>query len=353
MTPMEKLIAEQKEFNRAWSQAMREFREYARKSYERDIARAKARIEEEDAKPAPVRAVLRATHSSTKGRHLTIAGEKIPCFVLEDGTRVISQKGMIRALGISIGGKQQRRRGWYLSGDSIVPLNVLPYFSGVSGSERGVVPLLRFVIPPDAGGGVGYGYPATFLADFCEAVFRAQEYGALHRSQQRLAERCLLVLRAVARVGIIALVDEATGFQEGRERRALNKILEQYVSKELLPWSKRFPDEFYAQLFRLQGWTPKGNRRPRMVAKLTAELVYERLPVGVLDHLRRVNPVKDNGRRAYTHHQWLTPSTGNQHLDRQIAVVTSLMRAAETWEEFLRLFERNRVAPADATASSN
>jgi hypothetical protein len=241
------------------------------------------------------------------------------------------------------------------SSDLLTPPNVRPYFPGGYKAGRGVGQLLRFEAPPGAGnnGGLGYGYPAAFLIDFCEAVLKAQEAGALRSSQRRLAERCMVIVRASARVGIIALVDEATGFQEGRERRALNRILELYVSKELLSWSKRFPDDFYEHLFRLQGWTLKSNKRPRMVGKLTAELVYEKLPPGVLDHLRRVNPVKKDGRRAYAHHQWLTKQTGHPHLDRRITVVTGLMQAADTWEEFVRMLERSQRRAEAIAATVN
>jgi hypothetical protein len=56
------------------------------------------------------------------------------------------------------------------------------------------------------------------------------------------------LLRAFARVGIVALVDEATGFQDIRARDDLHKILEAYIAKELLPWTKRFPNEFYKEI---------------------------------------------------------------------------------------------------------
>mgnify|MGYP003561277120 CR=1 FL=1 len=52
-------------------------------------------------------------------------------------------------------------------------------------------------------------------------------------------------MRAFARVGITALVDEATGYQYERENDELQKILKAYISEELLPWQKRFPDIFY------------------------------------------------------------------------------------------------------------
>src|SRR5437660_1627446 len=39
--------------------------------------------------------ILAATHAGT----LTIAGKEMPCAVLEDGTRLLTQKGVFRAIG--------------------------------------------------------------------------------------------------------------------------------------------------------------------------------------------------------------------------------------------------------------
>jgi hypothetical protein len=47
--------------------------------------------------------ILRATHSS-QDHPLKIAGVDIDCYVLEDRTRVISQRSMIRAIGLTRGG---------------------------------------------------------------------------------------------------------------------------------------------------------------------------------------------------------------------------------------------------------
>lgn len=61
-------------------------------------------------------------------------------------------------------------------------------------------------------------------------------------------------MRVFARVGITALVDEATGYQYDREKNELQKILKAYIAEDLLPWQKRFPDIYYKELFRLNGW---------------------------------------------------------------------------------------------------
>ena len=95
-------------------------------------------------------------------------------------------------------------------------------------------------------------------------------------------------MRGFARVGITALIYEATGYEKIKDRDELEKILEAYISKELLPWTKRFPDDFYQHLFRLRGWQyrPLSIKRPKYVGKLTNELIYDKLPKGVLNDLR-------------------------------------------------------------------
>jgi len=93
----------------------------------------------------------------------------------------------------------------------------------------------------------------------------ANRANVLGRRQKLIAERAEILLRGLAHVGIIALIDEATGYQTIRDREALQAILDAYLRKELAAWAKRFPDEFYEQMFRLRGWRWKGmkvNRPP-------------------------------------------------------------------------------------------
>jgi hypothetical protein len=148
----------------------------------------------------------------------------------------------------------------------------------------------------------------------------------------------------LARVGIVALVDEATGYQIVRKRDALAKILEAYISKELLPWAQRFPLEFYEEIYRLHKWEdldPASRSKPGYVGKLTNALVYERLPTGVLEQLRSQNPVDlETGKRKFKHHQFLTDQIGNPHLEKHLAKVIGLMQASDTWNDFKRMFRR-------------
>ena len=157
-------------------------------------------------------------------------------------------------------------------------------------------------------------------------------------------------MRALAHVAIVALVDEATGYQEVRDREELHRILAAYISEELLPWQQRFPDEYYKQIFRLRGWTYSPlnpTKGPRFAAQITNKLVYQQLPPGVLDELRRKNPVIYNhGRRKHKLHEFLTNEIGDPHLEKQVASVTTLMRAAPDWKIFEILFDRAFPAPS-------
>ena len=87
------------------------------------------------------------------------------------------------------------------------------------------------------------------------------------------------------------LVDEATGYQRIRTERALVTILEKFIAKELQPWTRTFPYEFYDQIFRLRGSPgPDGVKRPSIIGHYTNDFVYVRLAPGVLEELKRVTP---------------------------------------------------------------
>jgi len=192
------------------------------------------------------------------------------------------------------------------------------------------------------------GYRADILPEVCRAILQAQRDSKLKKNQEGMANAADVLYFALAKTGITALVDEATGFQAERERDELQRILAAYIAKGLLPWARRFPDAFFRQLFRLYKWPVReDNRRPHPVAHFIREYVYGRLPSGVLDELERRNPPAENGRRKHKHHQFLTVDTGHPHLDRQIMTVTTLMSAATDMVEFQRLLDR--VQPAAGT----
>src|SRR5215467_8975128 len=115
----------------------------------------------------------------------------------------------------------------------------------------------------------------------------ADRYGKLGPRQKTIAEKADLIIRTLAHIGIIALIDEATGYQEVRDRQALQEILDKYLRKEFAAWAKCFPEEFYKQIFRLRQWQWRGMKvnRPQIVAYYTKDLIYARLAPGILTEL--------------------------------------------------------------------
>jgi phage protein len=72
------------------------------------------------------------------------------------------------------------------------------------------------------------------LADICEAFLEARNSIELSTRQRIIADQREILIRGFARVGITALVDEATGYQYERERDALQSILKAYINEEHL-----------------------------------------------------------------------------------------------------------------------
>lgn len=272
---------------------------------------------------------LRASHQGV----LELNGG-IACYVLNDGRRVLSQSGMVSALDMSKGSNPA------LGGDRLANFaagkGVKPFISEELAST--IQNPIRFRIGEER---QAYGFEATALSAFCEAIVEADRAHALQTQQKHIAEAAWLLMKGFSRVGIIALVDEATGYQYDRARDELQKILKAYISDELLTWVARFPHEFFRQVFRLHGWEYKEGsvKGPMYVGKFINKVVYDQLPPPVLAELRKQNPPVE-GRRKHKHHQFLTEDTGIPHLDKQILETTALMRAARDKNEFARLFER-------------
>ena len=191
-------------------------------------------------------------------------------------------------------------------------------------------------------GSLADGIKAEIIPKICDVWIDAKDHGKLGSRQARIAEKAMLLMRALAHVGIIALVDEATGYQEVRDRKALHDILETYLLPERARWAKRFPDKFYQHIFRLRGWPWRGMKvnRPQVVGRFTNDIVWDRLEKYVHEELRKRNPRMESGQRRAKHHQWLTEDIGHPALQAHLIGVIALMRAAPNWTSFHRSLER-------------
>jgi hypothetical protein len=274
-----------------------------------------------------------ATHEGS----MNIGGVDIVCAVLNTGQRVITQSGFMRALGRA---RQAKGREYY-KGDVNLPAfltaqNLKPFISNVLEVTSSQVEFRM------KNGGIAFGYRDELLPEVCDVFIKASREGALHASQVSVADRAHILLKGMAHMGIAGLIDEATGYQEVRDKHALQAILDKYLQRELAAWAKRFPDEFYKEMFRLRRWEwlSISGKRPSIVGKYTNDLVYERLAPGILDELQRRNPKDEQGRRKAHHHRWLTEDVGHPALAQHLHAVVGFMRASATWDQFYRLMNR-------------
>lgn len=302
----------------------------------REIARQGAR-----ARWQRVRKIMDSDVELPKATHqgkMAVGGLELDCYVLEDGRRVFHKRGMARALGMKSGGgnvfmRAMQRKGLGSALDTKLLKKIL--------NPINFKPLTQ---------DLAHGYEAEILVSVCKAVIRANDAGKLTASQQGLVAQATILLNAFAKVGVTALIDEATGFQQVRSPDALRILVQQYIEEEKREWEKQFPDEYYDELNRLYGskrltLTGSGaviQNRPQHFAKFTRTYVYQPLENGaVLQELDRLNPkIGSKGTRRARFHQHLTQGYGIEKLKRQVHEAMTLMKVSDTVAQFKKLFAK-------------
>lgn len=265
---------------------------------------------------------------------ITLGETIIPCYVLEDGTRVLSGNAMQNALNLQedSDNKSGTRLARYLGQKSLEPY----LYKGKEVGHYNAIECYRGTQKIN-------GYEATILADICDAFLEARAEIKLSPRQKIIADQSEILIRGFARVGIIALIDEATGYQYDRERFELQKILNAYISDEILKWQLTFTDDFYKQVYRLWElpFIPKYiKNKPSFIGKLTTKYIYEGLPKGIISKIKENTGKTEKGNWKYKWHQSLTPEIGREHLKKQIIEVSTLMEVSQSKEQFNALFQQ-------------
>ncbi|MBA3829866.1 MAG: P63C domain-containing protein [Taibaiella sp.] len=281
--------------------------------------------------------ILKAEYGSDK-TPIRLGNTEIPCYVLEDGTRVLSGRAIQKAIGYEGS-----------SGDW------LKKFVATKNISQNINPdIIAGLLEPieferkDAGGSqpITYGYEATKLIDLCDALIDLKKAGVLKENQLVYAEQAEMIIRAVAKVGIIALVDEATGYQQIRDKDALQKFLEKFLVEERGKWIPTFPDEFFEMIFKMKGltWTTANKgKKPQWIGHWINNFVYSRMAPKVLAELRKLNPKNDRGNRKSKHTQWIDVDYGHpkliEHLNLLVAFALAVGYNETNWK---RMIERAR-----------
>jgi len=257
--------------------------------------------------------------------------------------RVITQRSMIRAIGLTRGGVRSDLEAEKGAGAELPRFAAQNWIKPFLGNDLELALRSPVIFKLPGAGAIAYGYPATILADVCDAILRSRDEGGVGPRQLGIVKQADILVRGFARVGIVALVDEATGYQRDRAKDALAKILEAFVAKELQAWVQTFPADFYEQMFRLRGleFTSASVQRPRYFGILTNDLVYKRLAPGVLSELKRVTPRNDGGRPTAKYFQSLTSNVGYPKLKEHLGAVVALMRISKSWAQFINMLNEH------------
>lgn len=250
---------------------------------------------------------------------LQIADIEFSCHVLDNYKRVIVQREIVRSLTSKVSGDLKS----YLATTAISK-----YIDLAEIANR----TINFKIPSTQYEAIGY--EATLLVEICDAYLKAREDGALVQSQLKLAKQAEIIIRACAKVGIIALIDEATGFQKYRADTALRIKLQAFIAEDMQEWARMFPEDFWFELARLENVYYSPRNRPIRWGKYVMAFVYDAVDKDVGKELRKKNP---NPHYRQNHHQWLK-EFGRDKVRDHLNQVLGVMKMCRDMGEFNRHF---------------
>lgn len=283
---------------------------------------------------------LEAKYGSSD-KPLVIGDIEIPCYVLEDGKRVIVQRGLYKALGITRGGVSEKYKEFGGGARLVRFLDQNELTSLFDGDLKAV---LKNPIIFKVNNTIHYGYEATLLQEITKQISKAYLKGELLPGQDEIGATAEALYDAFAKVGIIALVDEVTGYQEEREKDALQVFLKKFFNEERAKWVRTFPDEFFEALFKMRGLTwslANKGKKPQYIGHDINNYVYSRLAPQILSELRALNPKNEKGLRKGKHTQWIDTDYGHPKLKEHLSILIAFAKASGyNFSNFKRLVER-------------
>ena len=131
----------------------------------------------------------------------------------------------------ALGRARQAKGRQYYSADVNMPAfltakNLKPFIPNKLGVTSSRIEFYRVK------GGAAYGYADDLLPSVCGVFIDAEDARCAY--QGPASYRCSdarILIRGLAHVGIAALIGEATGYQEVRDRKALQDILDKYLRR--------------------------------------------------------------------------------------------------------------------------
>jgi hypothetical protein len=265
---------------------------------------------------------------------LKFGDAELDVYVLDDRRRVISKAAMARGLQLqSTGGnaflRTMSRKGVRsaLAEKLIEKIENPVFFRPLTGDSAD-------------------GYEAEVLIEVCDALIQARNDGKLTSTQLFLARQAEIIMRSAAKIGIIALVDEASGYVD-KTKDEYRKLFDQFIRAEFRQWDLEFPDKFFDMIYRLYGLKrqkPDSTKHPQFFAHFIRKYIYHPLANSrgaILEKLEEKNPiVYDGGGRKYKFFQYLTNEIGMNAFRQHLWQVVGIGEASSDKLVFQRGFYR-------------
>lgn len=179
------------------------------------------------------------------------------------------------------------------------------------------------------------GATANFIScdvvpEFASGVIHQALDGTLHPQRRMLIAPCLKIQDSLARVGIVALIDEATGYQYHRAPDALQDLFARLIRNTAADWERRFHPDYYQAIYKLFGWQydQTVSQRPHIIGKITLQWVYE--PVFPPEILVAIKERQSSEKM----HQWLTDEGGLKLMEKQRDAVMMIARSSADHQDF-------------------
>ena len=250
---------------------------------------------------------------------IAIGGTSFAVYVLDNRKRVMAQREVVRVLTGNVKGGLER----YLN-------SLRPFIN----PEEILRQTIQFKIPGTQYKGTGY--EATLLLDICDAYLRARDAGALSEAQGDLAKQAEIITRACAKIGIIALIDEATGYSAFKKKQEYQLKLQAFIAEDMQEWAIMFKPEFWFELARLEGIHYSPRSRPLRWGKYIMAFVYDAIDEDVGKELRKLNP---DPHFKQNHHQWLK-EFGRQKIHDHVERVIAIMKLCDDMTDFRKSFAK-------------
>lgn len=257
---------------------------------------------------------LKATHYGTVklGPELTFE-----CAVLEDGRRGFIQRQMVKTLGFT----EKTRSGRFERFCAKIGLN--------PSENTGEIGVAVFEVDMPSGGTANW-VDHEILRSIIKAGILAHGQGKLTKHQEHIGQRCVHLGSALIGVGLVALIDEATGYQYAREPNALQDLISTLIREEARDWDRRFHPTYYQAMCKIFGF-PYGNRHrplPSIIGQMTLNWVYKAvMPNEIVEEIR-------SRKKSAKFHQWLTDDAGLRLLEKQIDAVTTIAKSSVDYKDF-------------------